>query len=201
MKRSERVLLGLFAVLFVVIVGGGGLSFAWNHYQSVREETERLRNRLVEMNLAVTQGAEWQRRSDWLEANVPFFISRQQASARLLEAIQKEAEHAGLAIASREFLENTEGQMSENSSTEEDRGHGYFDRATVRVTLNAAQEKALFSWMHALQQPQRFLGITRLLLNPSGKGKTVNAEVEITQFYRESAAATVTPVAEKGGDS
>lgn len=198
MKRSERMLLGVFALLFLVIVGGGGLSFGWSRYRSVQAETERLRDRLAEMNLAVTQGAEWQRRSEWLDANVPVLASRQQASARLLEAIQKEAEQTGLAIAGREFLEVPAGGNSEDSADGGQTVSGYFDRATVRVTLNAAQEKAFFSWMHALQQPGRFLGVTRLLVNPSGKGKTINAEVEVTLFYRESPTAVPS---EEGGRS
>jgi len=190
MKKSERLLLGVFAVLFLVIIGGGALTFGINHYRGIVEESEGLRDRLIDMNQAITEGAEWQRRSDWLEKQVPNFASRQEASTRLLEVIQREAEKTGLTLAGREFLE--ERQETAPDGLPEETESGYFDQATVRVTLTTAKEQPFFTWMHALQQPGSFLGVTRLLINPSGQGKTVNAEVEVTQFYREKPAAKLT---------
>ncbi|SKB00689.1 hypothetical protein SAMN02745166_03204 [Prosthecobacter debontii] len=187
MKKSEKLLLAVFGLLFIIIIGGGGLTLAYNHYREVSDEVEGLKNRLIEMNQAITEGAEWQRRSEWLDENVPTLSSRQEASTRLLESLQREAEKAGLTLAGREFLESrskvdVDGQPSEEIS-------GYFEQATVRVTLSQVKEEPFFKWMHALQQPQGFLGITRLLINPSGQGKTINAEVEVTQFYREQPTA------------
>ena len=51
------------------------------------------------------------------------------------------------------------------------------------------KEQPLFEWMHKLQAPEGFLGITRLQITPAGEGKTVNVEAEITQFYREKGPA------------
>lgn len=186
MKRSERILLGVFAFVFLVVVGGGALTFGLNHYRSITEETQRLRDRLVDMNQAITEGAEWQRRSEWLDASAPAFTSRQEASARLLEIIQKQADKAGLTLAGREFLEAPK-EIAEDGLPVEG-GSGYFDRATVRLTLSAVKEQAFFTWMHGVQQPGSFLGITRLMVSPTGQGKSINAEVEVTQFYREGAA-------------
>jgi len=190
MKKSERLLLGVFALLFLVIVGGGGLTFGFNHYRGIVEESDRLKDRLIEMNQAIHEGAEWQRRSDWLESQVPTFSSRQEASTKLLESLQQEAEKAGLTLSGREFLESSRELGPDGLPAEV--VAGYFDQATVRLTLSAAKEQALFTWMHALQQPESFLGVTRLLLNPSGQGKTVNAEVEVTQFYREKPETKLT---------
>lgn len=190
MKRSERLLLGVFGLLFIVIVGGGALTFGINHYRDIQEESARLTDRLIEMNQAVTEGSEWQRRSDWLEAHVPSFPSRQEASSKLLDALQKEAEKAGVTLTGREFLEKRPGPEVDGADAEPDTS--YFDQATVRVTLTGAREQALFAWMHALQQPERFLGVTRLQINPSGQGKTVHVEAEVTQFYREKPAGKLT---------
>ncbi|MBB5038006.1 hypothetical protein [Prosthecobacter dejongeii] len=195
MKRSERLLLGLFVIVFLVVVGGGALTIGLNHYRSITEETARLRDRLVDMNQAITEGAEWQRRSEWLNETVPTFASRQEASACLLEVIQKEAEKAGLALAGREFLEAPKEIAEDGLHFEA--SQGYFDRATVRLTLSAVKEQAFFTWMHGVQQPGRFLGVTRLLITPTGQGKSVNAEVEVTQFYHENAVGTGEP---KGGE-
>lgn len=190
MKKSEKVLLGVFAFLFLAIVGGGGLTFAFNNYMAIREENENLRDRLADMNLAVSQGADWADRYGWLEEKVPAFASRQEASAKLLEVISGEAEKLGLSIGGKEFLEEARVLGPDGLPLEEDLG--YFDKAGVKITLTGVQEQPIFAWLHALQKPTSFLGITRLQINPSGTNKTINAEVEFTQFYREKSAPKVT---------
>ncbi|MDB6004663.1 MAG: hypothetical protein JWR15_1650 [Prosthecobacter sp.] len=189
MKKSEKVLLGLFAFLFLAIVGGGGLTYAFKNYMAIREENETLRDRLGDMNLAISQGAEWADKHGWLEEKCPNFTSRQEASAKLLEVITGEAEKIGLGIGGKEFIEAARVLGPDGLPLEEDLG--YFDKATVKITLAGVPEKALFGWLHVLQQPQSFIGVTRLQINPSGTNKTINAEVEFTQFYREKAAPKV----------
>ncbi len=190
MKKSERFLLALFGLTFLIIIGGGLGNFAWSNLQDIRAENERLRDRLVEMNQAIAQGADWQIKSDWLEAHVPACASRQDASSKLLNAIQKEAEKTGLAIGGKEFMEPAREMGPDGLPV--DGPIGYFDQATVKVTLTNVKEQALFAWMHAVQQPAAFLGVTRLQMTPSGQGKTVNAEVDVTQYYREKPATKLT---------
>ncbi len=189
MKKSEKVLLALFAVLFLLIVGGGGLMLGVNKWRAITRENEQLRDRLVEMNHAITQGADWQRKSDWIEENVPAMGSRQEASSRLLETIQKEAVEAGVTLTGKEFIDQRrsigiDGQPEETG--------GYFDQATVRVTLLEVREEALCKWLHTITAPKQFLGVTRMQITPTGQGKLVNCEVELTQFYREKTAPKLT---------
>ncbi|MGV3663093.1 MAG: hypothetical protein ACO1TE_23105 [Prosthecobacter sp.] len=190
MKKSEKALLTAFAVLFLVIVGGGGGTLAFRNYLEVREEVESLRERLAEMNLAVSQGADWAERHGWLDEHVPGFTSGQDASARLLEAITQEADKLGLAIGGKEFVDQVKALGPDGLPLEQDLG--YFDKATVKATLTGVPEQAFFAWLHALQQPQSFRGVTRLQINPSGSNKAINAEVEFTQFYREKSVPKVT---------
>lgn len=189
MKKSEKVLLGVFAFLFLAIIGGGGLMYAFNNYTAIREENDTLRDRLADMNLAISQGADWADKYGWLEEHCPNFTSRQEASAKLLEVITAEAEKKGISIGGKEFIEAVRVLGPDGLPLEETLG--YFDKATVKITLAGIQEQAFFGWLHALQQPQSFLGITRLQINPSGTNKTINAEVEFTQFYREKSAPKV----------
>jgi hypothetical protein len=189
MKKSEKVLLGVFAFLFLAIIGGGGLMFAFNNYMAIREENDTLRDRLGEMNLAISQGTDWADKYGWLEENCPNFTSRQEASAKLLEVITGVAEKMGLSIGGKEFIEAAHVLGPDGLPLQEDLG--YFDKATVKITLAGVPERAFYGWLHALQQPQSFLGITRMQINPSGSNKTINAEVEFTQFYREKSAPKV----------
>jgi hypothetical protein len=190
MKRSERILLGIFGFVFLVIVGGGLLAFGIQNYRGIQEECEGLRNRVVEMNDAISQGSEWQRRSQWLDAQVPSFTSKQEASTRLLDMVQKEAAKNSITIGATEFIEELK-QLGQDGLPLEEAG-GYFDHASVKITIPNAKEQSLFAWMHALQQPGAFLGITRLQITPSGQGKTVNVEAEVTQYYREKANTKIT---------
>ncbi|MCF7784790.1 MAG: hypothetical protein K9N47_01640 [Prosthecobacter sp.] len=192
MKKSEKVLLGVFAFLFLAIVGGGGLMYAFNNYTAIREENAALRDRLGDMNLAISQGADWADKYGWIEERCPNFTSRQEASAKLLEAISGEAEKIGISIGGKEFIEAARVLGPDGLPLEENLG--YFDKATVKITLAGVPEQAFFGWLHALQQPQSFLGITRMQINPSGSNKTINAEVEFTQFYREKSAPKVSKV-------
>jgi hypothetical protein len=189
MKRSEKILLSVFAVLFLVIIGGGAVAMGVKHYLSLLEENDGLRSRIIEMNDAISQGAEWQRRHDWLDQSVPSFTSRQEASSKLLETLQKEADKLALTFADRQFLEPVKTMGPDGLPLEEE--GGYHDQAAVKVTLSKVKEQAAFAWMHALQTPVNFLGITRLQISPAGEGKTVNIEAEITQFYREKAPTKI----------
>ncbi|MCX6854704.1 MAG: hypothetical protein NTV80_07335 [Verrucomicrobia bacterium] len=190
MKRSEKILLTVFGFVFLIIVGGGMLAFGIQNYRSIQDESASLAKRITEMKAAIAEGSEWQRRSQWLDESVPSFTSRQDASSKLLDMIQKEADKNSLTLAGKEFIEEVK-QLAPDGLPVEEEG-GYFDQASVKITITGTKEQPLFGWMHALQQPSAFLGITRLQLTPSGQGKTVNVEVEITQFYREKAAAKIT---------
>jgi hypothetical protein len=183
MKRSEKILLGLFGIVFLVIVGGGLLAFGIRSYREVLAENDRLTDRLSEMHQAIAEGSEWQRRHEWLDASVPSFSSRQEASSRLLETIQREADHHSLSLSGKEFIEPIKQLAQDGQPVEE--ASGYFDQATVKIILTKVKEQALFAWMHGLQKPELFLGITRLQITPGGEGKTVSVEAEVTQFYRE----------------
>ncbi len=189
MKRSEKILLALFAVLFLLIAGGGGLMLGVNKWRAISRENDTLRDRLVEMNHAITQGADWQRKSDWIDENVPALGSRQEASSRLLETIQKEAVETGVTLSNKEFLDQrrsigVDGQPEESG--------GYFDQVTVRVTLLDVSEEGFYKWLHSITEPKQFLGVTRLQMTPTGQGKLVNCELELTQFYREKTAPKLT---------
>lgn len=186
MKKSERILLVIFTLVFLVVVGGGLLAFGLKNYHELTAETGRLRDRLAGMHQALAEGAVWQERSAWLDEEMPRFASRQEASAHLLESLQSTAEKAALALGPREFIE------PQRPDGGEDAPQGFYDKATVRLTLDQAPENALFTWMHALQSSGGFQGVTRLSIMPSGMGKTVNAEIEVTQFYLEKPHAKVT---------
>lgn len=184
MKKSEKLLLTVFTLVFLVVVGGGGVKYAYNNYAAIREENESLSNRIADMNYAISNGTEWAKKYTWIEEHIPVFSSHQEASSKLLGVISAQAEKRGLDIGGKEFIEETQEIGPDGLPVEENSGH--FDRAKVKITLAGASEKKFYDWLEDIQQAKLFIGITHLLINPSGSNKTVNCEIEFTQYYRES---------------
>ena len=186
MKKSEKILLGVFGALFIAIIGGGALTWCIKTYNKVAAERDRLETRLSEMAAALAQGSEWQKRSQWLDEHTPKFGSHEEASSQLFDLAQKAAVSADLKIGAREMI--PQRALAEGES------EGYYDKATVKLTFTEASEEPFFKWVYDLTvaKPQSFVGVTRLQMTPSPSGKTINAEVELTQFYAQSAPAKLT---------
>ncbi|MFZ4595822.1 MAG: hypothetical protein ACOYOF_16300 [Verrucomicrobiaceae bacterium] len=77
MKRSEKLLLSVFAILFLAIVGGGLLTIGVQNYQGMQAENDRLKDRLSGMAATIAQSADWQRKSDWVDQPMPKFASHE----------------------------------------------------------------------------------------------------------------------------
>ena len=186
MKRSEKILLAIFGAVFLVVIGGGVVMYFAKAYNRIAGEKDRLETRLSEMATALSQSADWQKRSEWLEGNTPKFSSHEEASSKLFELAQKEADSSGLKIGAREMIPQRAPVEGEPI--------GYFDKATVKLSFADVQEEPFYKWLFTLTtaQPKAFVGVTRLMVSPSPAGKSINAEVELTQFYAQNAPAKLT---------
>jgi hypothetical protein len=182
MKQSEKLLLGIFATLLLILVGVGGVLFAYRNYAEIKDEVSQLGDQLENMRSQVASGEKWAARQAWIDENLPEFGARQEASTKLYEAVQAEAEKAGVSLLGREILEPTQALGPDGLPLDEEEQLNAFDRAAVKITLNGVKEEEFYQWLHALQQPGSFIGITRLQITPNSK--SINAEVEFTQFYR-----------------
>ena len=182
MKQSEKLLLGIFATLLLILVGGGGVLFAYRNYAEIKDEVSQLGDQLENMRSQVASGEKWAARQTWIDENLPEFGARQEASTKLYEAVQAEAEKAGVSLLGREILEPTQALGPDGLPLDEEEQLNAFQQAAVKITLNGVKEEEFYQWLHALQQPKSFIGITRLQITPNSK--SINAEVEFTQFYR-----------------
>jgi hypothetical protein len=166
--------------MFLVIVGGGVVKWAWASYHEVSADTQRLRSKLQEMTANLSQSEEWAKRSKWLDEQMPKFTSHEDASSKLFETVQAKAQAVSLAISAREMLPQPQLQ--------EDESAGDYDEASVKLTFTDVGEKELFTWMHSLtaDKPHKFIGITRMQLQPGGKQHSVTCEVDVTQYFISS---------------
>ncbi len=180
MKPREKTLLVVFLALFAVIAGSSLLTVSLKSYLSIKSDNETFRLRVAKMKENIAQGAQWQQRSEWLHAHVPTRASHEEASSKLLDIIQSEAQAAGLVLGNRELVKDL--KMPEGETVPH-----YFSQTSVKLTINSVNEKQLFTWLHALQKPGSFLGVTHLQITPVSDTKTVNCEAQITHFYIEAA--------------
>ena len=176
MKRSEKILLIAFSMVFLIVVGGGFATVGMRNYRQVKAETAQLQAQLKKMATDIAQGKEWQQKSDWVDESMPKYSSQEDALNKLLTTVTKEAEAAGLTGVKPEPLPNPAPKDGEPL--------GYFDKVSVKISFGDAKEQQLFTWMHALQKPKSFIGITRMQISPHPEGKSVVCELDITQFYR-----------------
>lgn len=183
MKKSEKFLLTVFAFVFLILGGGGAVQYAYNNYMAIREENESLSNRIADMNHAISKGTEWAEKYNWLEEHIPVFSSHQEASSKLLGVISAQAAKRGLSIGGKEFIEETQETGPDGLPLEGNLG--YFDRSKVKITITGVIEQVFYKWLEDIQEAKLFIGVTHLLINPVGSNKTINCEVEFTQFYRE----------------
>lgn len=177
MKPREKTLLIIFLTLLASLAGGGLLVFSLKSYRSIAEDNQALAVRLAAMKETVAQGEQWQARSQWLESHVPFYASREEASTKLLDLIQQEAQKAGLTLGGRELIDGKKNPDEEGVPRS-------FEHAEIKLTLSSVPEETFFKWLHALTRPENLLGVTRLQLEPSADSKTINCEIQITHYHR-----------------
>lgn len=184
MKKSEKLLLTVFSFMCLVIVGGGAIKYAYSNYRAICEENESLADQIANMEHAISTGAEWAEKHAWIEEHLPVFASHQEASSKLLSVITARAEKRGLSIGGKEFVEDDKQTGPDGLPL--DGKQSFFDCTRVKITLTGVVEKVFFEWLEDIQQAKLFIGVTHILINPTGTNKTVNCEVEFTQFFREN---------------
>lgn len=187
MKKSEKLLLTVFSFMCLIIVGGGAIKHAYSNYRDICEENQSLADQIANMEHTISTGAEWAEKYGWIEEHIPVFATHQEASSKLLSVITARAEKRGISIGAKEFVDEAREMGPDGQPL--DGKQGYFDCARVKITLTGAMEKVFFEWLEDIQQAKLFIGVTHILINPTGTNKTVNCEVEFTQFFREDTAA------------
>jgi cell division protein FtsL len=56
MKKSEKLLLGVFIALLLLMLGGGGVLYAYRNYMEIQDEVSQLRDQLGNMQACCRAG-------------------------------------------------------------------------------------------------------------------------------------------------
>ncbi len=147
-----------------------------------------LKNELAENEMWLEEKDLWERRRDWLEANLPASLVRQRisvgnAQGELMQSLQNDLLERKLKI--------------ERQSLLEPQTTAFYDEVAVnlRVTGEAAE---LNRWLATLQSPERFQVIKNIELELDGRSKEVEPQAEcditVARWFAPSAGDSAAPL-------
>ncbi|MBK8093628.1 MAG: hypothetical protein IPK32_17035 [Verrucomicrobiaceae bacterium] len=165
-QREKKLLLACVGSL--VLVGGMlGANEFLNRRRAVLEKITALESELEEHRSWFTDRDFWEKRSEWLQKNMPTTESLGQASAVLLEDVENDALDLEFQVLKKRLVEAV---SNEN-----------YSEVAVEVTLRGDQTN-LLSWLATLQSPERFQAIKVLEfdLDTRAKEKTPQGICNLT---------------------
>ena len=170
MNQREQRLLAAFLLVLVATVTWLGWTRLRDEQARLRGEAEVLRREaeaargLMDAYSGKLAGAD-----AWMKQRVGAPVSSQEASTRLLRAVQESARSAGLQLANTKFL------------TPYVRGPLRLSRYSATVT---GVESAIYPWLATFHDPDKLRCVSGLTIRPDKEDETiVICEVEFALWY------------------
>ena len=179
LKKSEKRLLIAFLSLFAVIVGGFGSLLLFNHFSNSLSELDALEVKRDTLEHTLAQSTHWANRREWINTNIPSYASREDASGQLLELVSSTVKSEGLEVLDKQVQTNPDaiaGSSGTGPSV-------YFDRVSVVLELGGEEEQ-IFRWLHMIQQPESFVGVTHMEYSRTEEKSVCTAHISL--WFRES---------------
>ena len=185
MNSRESFLLRLFGGLLFAVVLFFGVRAGLSRWMSLREGTVRMRGEVETLQSLLNDRVRLEGQHEWVEAHLPRHASRQEASAGLLALVEAAANGSSVKLAKRELI--APGSPGESDDSD---ASAYFDQTTVQVAVDASEQDVV-DWLHRVQSPEHFCGVTRLVLEPptDPASAALHCEAEITLYYRVESPA------------
>ena len=174
--REKRLLLGCILVLVtmacVILL------------KTYLDSKQALETKIAALTLQKEENTRWlsdapfqQKRSDWLQANLPSTDSVGRAQGQLQEEIDQ-------ALQDLEIKNMRAPDLVENEKTPQ------YNEVAVRYTLRG-ELSVVLAWLAALQSPERFLVIKALEIEPDARAKEktphVFVNLTIARWFKPSA--------------
>ena len=176
MTKREKTLGWMFGALFVAIVGTSVTVGAFRKIGSMKTQSQQLADRVVEIESIIKSRALWEQRSGWIAENVPQFETRGKASTELISRIDAASQQTGVIVEGKELIAApTEEELEVEG--------GFYDSAGMKITVTGS-EQSVVKWIHALQQPSSFTGVSGVVLEKTGDGTGLNCEAEVRLWYQ-----------------
>ncbi len=184
MSRREKTLAAV--VLALALIWGGSVGarawMAW--WRTQHSGRENVAARIEALQELLGERGAWEQRHEWMEQTAPSYASRQEASAKLLELVEARAAAGGLTLEGKTFVQADAGAgKALPSGNAVEAAAPVFQSVAVRVGATGSEQEVL-KWIHSLQQPGEFVGVTDLTLTPEPEASALKSEVEVTLYYR-----------------
>ncbi|MCP5558287.1 MAG: hypothetical protein H7A55_11090 [Verrucomicrobiaceae bacterium] len=170
MTKREQNLAGMMLIL---LIGGGtflGFTKLKKWKQFIDEEEQIVEMRETEASALLAEREMWTQRSKWLADKQPVFTDRASGEKEFLELITSSAK-----------AQNIDLRQNQPTAPID---LGGMKAATMQVQAHA-DPGALGRWLYELQQPQTFIKIPALAIEPDeDENGKVNASLNIEKWYR-----------------
>ena len=167
--QRERLLLATIAVLLFVLGNLFLLSWMMGHNTRIKSDLSAKRAEIVTMKAVLAERDQWTAREAWLDAHQPKLNNPEQAGVLLLDEIKEVARANDVLLESPE-LGGVEAQSACRS-------------VTVQVATKSSWP-GLVKFLHALQQPERFIVFeaANLRIDP-GNPSRMAGQFKIAKWY------------------
>lgn len=166
---SESRLLNFLGVVVVLLA----IVFSVVYYLRTREAIElriqTLQDELAESEIWLEERDLWERRREWVRAEMPTLPGDGSAASSLLQDMQDSASANGLEIASQSLTEPVDSSL--------------FTEYSVRLKVQGTLEQ-LVKWLADVQSPDNFHAITAFNLKSDKEPPAVVCELQITRYYQ-----------------
>ena len=161
-KRERRLLLLCFLTIFVM----ANLFAGRKIYKALGGSTAQiseLKDELAENRMWLEEKDDWDRRREWLDANMlPPVSSVGSAQGELIESLQTGVFERTLKIDRQSLLEPATA--------------GFYDEVAVNLRVRGEEAK-IIEWLSTLQSPEKFQVLKTLELEPDTKSKETEPQV------------------------
>jgi hypothetical protein len=165
-ERQQKILLAGVLFLLVNLIGG---NVAWNVYHGVTSRRAKQKADLAHAKEWLSDRDLWTDRAAWIAAKQPPLPKDAgQASADLLESLQKTAEQDHLTI--------LEQGLQESRRTPQ------FREIAVKFRMTGSLE-SLCRWLVEVQQPELFDAVTVSSLKSEGDTNNVRCDLVVARWY------------------
>ncbi|MGY8640795.1 MAG: hypothetical protein ACKVJU_06855 [Verrucomicrobiales bacterium] len=119
--------------------------------------------------------AMWEQRSSWIGENLPTFETRGKASSELISRVDTVSKQYGVTIDTKELIEAPTEEELELEG-------GYYDSAGLKIEISG-NEESVVKWVHSLQQPNKFIGVSGLKIEPDADSGLLRCEAKVRLWY------------------
>jgi hypothetical protein len=169
LNRNERLLAGALGAVVFLFINLAGMRWISDQMRVQKAAISQLESDAAATRTLLTQQPYWEARQGWVAAHPPDVYDDRTTRSKFLQEVQSDVQTQGLKIQSQQPLDTDRaGQMSV---------------ANIDLVLSGRLE-AIVRWLHAVQQPGKYVTIGNFTLKQGDDGNSMQLQVRLGKVYR-----------------